>query len=64
MVIAVLRSLLSLGLVLLVLSLFALVLVPADSPSAVPAVLALTANLITVAGAGLILRKLSTKKRN
>jgi hypothetical protein len=62
--VVVLRGILSLGLVLFILSLVALVWVPADSPGAVPAALALTANLLTVVGAGLVLRKLSAKKRN
>jgi hypothetical protein len=58
MAVAFLRIILYFGLLLLVMSLFALALVPKDTPGFVPAVLAVGANLITVGGAAILLRVL------
>jgi hypothetical protein len=53
---------LSLGLVLLIFSLFALSLVKPDTPEFVAAVLSTLANLITVVGCGLLLRYLISRR--
>jgi hypothetical protein len=56
MAIAFLRVILYFGLFLLVISLFALAIVPRDAPGFVAAVLSVSANVITVGGAIIILR--------
>jgi hypothetical protein len=47
---------------LLVVSLFTLLFVRVDSPEFAPTILSVAANVITVVGCGLVLRKLLAKK--
>jgi mannose/fructose/N-acetylgalactosamine-specific phosphotransferase system component IIC len=56
------RFSLSLGLVFLILSLFALAFVNKDAPEVVPAVLSVAINLLTVIGSWLVLRFLASKR--
>ena len=60
--VAILKAVLSLGLTLLILSIIAFLFVPRDAPGLVPAILSIAANVITVVGCGIVLRKLSAKK--
>lgn len=62
MAIAFLRVILYFGLFLLVISLFSLAIVPRDAPGFVAAVLSVSANIITVGGAALILRLMLAKE--
>lgn len=62
--IAVCRAVLILGLVLLVTSLASLALASPDTPHFVAALLAVGVNMITVAGAALLLRRLLAKERD
>ena len=59
---AVLRLVLFFGLLLLIMSLFALAIVPRDEPGFIPAVLAVAANAITVGAAGFFLRRLIARQ--
>ena len=60
---SVVKAVFSLGLTLLVLSLLALIFAPRDSPGLVPAALAVAANLVTVIGAAIILRRWAAAQR-
>jgi uncharacterized membrane protein YcjF (UPF0283 family) len=60
--VALFGVILSFSLVLLVVSLFTLLFVRADSPEFAPTILSVAANVITVIGCGLVLRKLSARK--
>ena len=53
---------LSFSLLLLVVSLFILLFVNVNSPEFAPTILSVAANVITVVGCGLVLRKLTAKK--
>jgi len=53
---------LSFSLMLLVVSLFTLLFVKVDTPEFAPTILSVAANVITVVGCGLVLRKLLAKK--
>ena len=53
---------LSFSLMLLVVSLFTLLFVGVDTPEFAPTILSVTANVITVVGCGLVLRKLLANK--
>ena len=61
--VALFGVILSFSLVLLAVSLFTLLFVRVDSPEFAPTILSVAANVITVVGCGLVLRKLSAKKR-
>jgi hypothetical protein len=62
MAVVFLRIILYFGLLLLVMSLFALAFVPRDAPGFVAAVLAVLANFITVSGAAILLRVFLAKE--
>jgi len=62
MAIVFLRIILYFGLLLLVMSLFALAVVPRDAPGFVAAVLAVIANVFTVGGAAILLRVLLARE--
>jgi hypothetical protein len=53
--IGIVRAILTLGLVLLILSVLSLAIVPPDDPGRVAALIAVAANLITIVGAGIVL---------
>jgi hypothetical protein len=55
---------LSFSLVLLVVSLFTLFFVNVNSPEFAPTILSVAANVITVVGCGLVLRKLLAKRHD
>ena len=60
--VALFGVILSFSLVLLVVSLFTLLFVNVNSPEFAPTILSVAANVITVVGCGLVLRKLTAKK--
>ena len=60
--VALFRVILSFSLMLLVVSLFTLLFVNVNSPEFAPTILSVAANVITVVGCGLVLRKLTAKK--
>jgi hypothetical protein len=62
MAVAFLRIILYFGLLLLVMSLFALAVVPRAAPGFVAAVLAVIANVVTVGGAAILLRVLLARE--
>ena len=60
--VALFGVILSFSLLLLVVSLFILLFVNVNSPEFAPTILSVAANVITVVGCGLVLRKLTAKK--
>jgi hypothetical protein len=60
--VALFGVILSFSLVLLVVSLFTLLFVNVNSPEFAPTILSVAANVITVVGCGLVLRKLLARK--
>jgi hypothetical protein len=60
--VALFGVILSFSLLLLVVSLFTLLFVNVNSPEFAPTILSVTANVITVVGCGLVLRKLLARK--